>query len=211
MPALNLYAGEDTLVPTGSGLGFFGDDGFGSAIAVGAYNGHTFVTNSSGIAQGFECNNNMYDISSEVIVGQEGSGITLQQLPNELATANIRFTHGSAVYCQQVKLWIFDGNFTDGSADKEAPADNITFYLAEIRHPSNLQTVTSSYSDSSWSDVSASGSNYIALVNSPGKNGVRQGGFEQLSTRHDWYVAMTCTPTQLGDKMFGMYCELEYL
>ena len=74
-----------------------------------------------------------------------------------------------------------------------------------------MQTIESSYSDAAWSDVSASGSNYIAVVNSPGLNGARESGFEELSVQHDWYVALTCTPTQLGDKLFGMTFELEYL
>lgn len=211
MATVNLYAGEDTLVSTSSGLGFFGGDGFGAPVTIGSYNGRTFVTNASGTVQGFECNNNMRDGASGVIHGQSGSGILLTQLPNELATANMRFTHASAVYCQQVKLWVFDGTFTGSSANKERPAENLTFYAAEIRHRSRLQTVTSSYSDSSWSDVSASGSNYIGLVSSPGLNGARQGGLEQLSTQHDWYIALSCTPTQLGDKQFGMTFELEYL
>lgn len=211
MATLELFAGEDTLVSASSGLGFFGDDGFDAAIAVGSYNGHTFVTNASGTIQSFECNNNKYDGASEVIHGQSGSGISLQNLPNELATMNIRFTHGAAVYCQQVKMYIFDGSFTGGSANKTIPADNLTFYAAEIRHRSRLQTLESSYSDAAWSDVSSSGSNYIAVVNSPGLNGAREGGFEELSDQHDWYIAMSCTPTQLGDKQFGMTFELEYL
>lgn len=211
MATLELYAGEDTLVSANSGLGFFGDNGFGDAIAIGAYNGHTFVTNASGTVESFECNNNKYNGASGVIYGQESSGIALRQLPNELATVNIRFTHGSTIYCQQVKLWVFDGSFTGAIANKEIPAENLIFYAAEIRHRSNRQAVTSTYSDSSWANVSASGSNYISLVNSPGLNGAREGGFEELSTQHDWYVALTCTPTQLGDKQFGMTFELEYL
>lgn len=211
MATLKLYAGEDTLVSVGSGLGFFGDDGFGAPIVVGTYNGRTFVTNTSGTIQSFECNNNKYDGPSGVIHGQKGSGIGLKNLPNELATINIRFTHGSTIYCQFAKLWIFDGSFTEDSANKEIPAENLTFYVAEIRHKSRLQTIESAYSDETWSDVSMSGSNYIGVVNSPGLNGAREGGFGELSIQHDWFVALTCTPTQLGDKRFGMTFELEYL
>jgi len=211
MATLELYAGEDTLVSASSGLGFFGDDGFGDAVPIGAYNGHTFVTNASGTAEHFECNNNRYSNASDVIHGQESSGIALQQLPNELATINVRFTHDTAIYCQQAKLWIFDGSFVGNAANYDRPAENLTFYAAEIRHRSNRQTVTSVYSDATWADVSASGSNYITLVNSPGTNGVREGGYEELSVQHDWYAALTCTPTQLGDKQFGMTFELEYL
>lgn len=211
MALVELYAGENVLVATGSGIGFFGDNGFDDPVSIGEYNGHTFVVNSDGTTQGFECNNNKWVSDSGVIHGQTGSGISLLNLPNELATINLRFTHGSAAYCQQVKLWIFDGTFTGSLANKTIPATGIAFFAAEIRHPSRLQSVTSTYSDAVWSDLSEVGSNYIALVNSPGLNGVRQGGFEQLSETHDWYVALTCSPTQLGDKSFGMSFELEYL
>ena len=211
MATLELYAGEDTLVPASSGLGFFGDDGFNAPVAIGSYNGHTFVTDASGTVQNFECNNNKRNGASGVIYAQDSSGIALTNLPNELATINIRFTHGEPIYCQQAKLWVFDGTSTGGSANKEIPAENLTFYVAEIRHRSRLQSVLSAYSDAAWSNVSASGSNYIGVVNSPGLNGARDGGFDEFSSRHDWYVALTCTPNQLGDKQFGMTFELEYL
>lgn len=211
MAILELYAGEDTLVSTSSGLGFFGAEGFGDPVIIGEYNSHTFVANSSGTDQGFECNNNKYDDSSHVIHGQEGSGIHIRNLPNELASVNPRFTHSEAVRCQSAKIWIFDGSFTGNIANKENPAENLTFQVAEIRHPSRLQTVTSTYTNATWTDVSASGSNYKSLVNSPGREGIRQGGGEEVSTRHDWYIALSCTPTQLGDKQFGMTFEVEYL
>lgn len=211
MAILDLYAGENTFVPTTSGLGFFGAIGFDSSLAIGIYNGHTFVTNASGTVQGFECNNNKYESSTEVTHGQSSSGITLTRLPNELATVNIRFTHGSSIFCQNIKIYIFDGTFTGTLANKLVPAENLTFQMAEIRHRDNLQSTISAYSDTSWTNVSASGSNWITLVNSPGTKGVREGGFEVLSTRHDWYVAMSCTPTQLGNKQFGVTVDLEYL
>ena len=211
MPTLELYAGEDTLVSASSGLGFFGNNGFNAPIVIGGYNGHTFVTNASGTFQGFECNNNKHDGASGVIHGQTSSGIALKNLPNELTTINLRFTHTSAIFCQQVKLYVFDGTFSGGVANKTIPADNLTFHAAEIRHRSRLQTVESPYSDAGWLNVSSSGSNYVSLVDSPGLNGIREGGFEELSVRHDWYIALTCTPTQLGDKSFGITAELEYL
>lgn len=211
MATLNLYAGEDTLVPTASGLGFFGAIGFDSSLSIGTYNGRTFVTNASGTVQGFECNNNKYESSTEVTHGQTGSGITLTRLPNELATANIRFTHGSSIFCQFVKVYIYDGTTIGGAANKTAPAENLTFQMAEIRHRDNLQATVSAYSDATWTDVSASGSNWVTMVNSPGTKGQREGGFEVLSTRHDWYVALSCTPTELGNKQFAVTVELEYL
>lgn len=211
MATLELYAGEGTFVPTSSGLGFFGDNGFNAAIDIGSYNGHTFVSNSSGTIESFECNNNKFNGASGVIHGQDSAGIPLSNLPNELATINVRFNHGASVFVQNTKLYVFDGSFTNSIANKGIPAPNLTFLAAEIRHLTNLQTTESPFSSSEWLDLSASGSNFISLVNSPGLNGVREAGFAEFSTRHDWYIAMTCSPTQLGDKQFGMTFELEYL
>ena len=53
MAKLRLYAGENQLVPNGSGIGFYGNDGIGSPIAVGGFNGRTFVTDPSGTIHGF--------------------------------------------------------------------------------------------------------------------------------------------------------------
>ena len=50
MPAaINFYGGEDFGIQNlgGSGLGFFGDGGFGFAVQIGDYQGRTFVTNKA--------------------------------------------------------------------------------------------------------------------------------------------------------------------
>lgn len=209
MATFNLYAGEDRLVQNTSGLGFFGNNGFGAPVVVGEYQGRTFVTNSIGTVEGIECNNNKYHDISGVVHGQAGSGIELTCLPNELSTINIRFTHNSAIYTQYGRLYIFDGSYDGLIPNKENPATGLIFYAAEIRHTDPIQT-DNGLGDTEWSDLSVSGSNWIGLVNSPGEEGERVAG-EVLSTRHDWYIALSCSPTQLGNKSFGMVCELEYL
>lgn len=211
MANLLLYAGEDTLVSSILGLGFFGDNGFSSPVGINSYQGRTFVTNASGTSESFECNNNKYLAPSSVIHGQTGIGILLTELPNELATVNIRFTHGSPIYVQFGKIYIFDGTFTDGQPNKTTPPSEMTFQGAEIVHPSNVQTDIGN-GDSTWSNISTFGSNWLVLTDSPGSLGSRNGGpVPILSTRHDWYIAMSCSPTQLGSKQFGVSVELEYL
>src|SRR4051812_1344666 len=99
MATIEFYAGENTNISnlSGSGLGFYGSNGFGYSIPVGSYNGRTFITDSTGTDQGPEVDNCKYAGTSTVIVGQTGSGINLLQLPNYLATLNVRFTHTSDV------------------------------------------------------------------------------------------------------------------
>lgn len=211
MAVLRLYAGEDTVVPTGYGLGFFGDDGFSAPVQVGVYQGRTFVTNASGTSENFECNNNKYLSPTTVINGQDGSGILLTELPNELATINIRFTHSSSIYTQLGKVYIFDGTYTGIQPNKTTPPTGLTFYGAEIVHPSNIQTDIGN-GDASWIDLTVPGANWLVLTDSPGELGVRNGGpVSILDDRHDWYIALSCTPTELGNKQFGIVVEHEYL
>ncbi|KKM90127.1 hypothetical protein LCGC14_1241720, partial [marine sediment metagenome] len=114
MAQADIYLGEDVLLTAGLGVGFFGDAGFGAPILVGEFNGRTFVTDASGVSEGFEANNNKRLGADTVINGQEGSGIDLTQLPNSLATINIRFQNAVAVRTLAPKFYIFDGTF-DGS------------------------------------------------------------------------------------------------
>ncbi len=210
MAILELYAGEDTVVPPDYGLGFFGDDGFSAPVTIGSYQGRTFVSNASGTLENFECNNNKYIAPSSLVHGQTGSGILLTELPNELATINIRFTHGANIYVQLPKMYIYDGT-SNGNVNKVTPPTGMAFYGAEIIHPGNIQTDVGN-GDTAWIDLSTSGSNWLSLTASPGRLGVRDGGpVPILSNRHDWYIALSCSPTQLGNKLFGIFIELEYL
>jgi len=42
--SVDIYLGEDQVLPDGSGVGFYGDDGFGAPILIGEYNGRTLYT-----------------------------------------------------------------------------------------------------------------------------------------------------------------------
>lgn len=208
MAELNLYVGEDQLVPTGSGIGFFGNGGFGAAISVGGFNGRTFVVNPSGTIDGFEANNNQRSSSSGVIQGQSGSGISLVSLPNTLATLNIRFTHTQVVNTQNVLFFVYDGTLTGGVPNKNNDPSGLTAYCAEIRHNDERQ-IANGLGDSVWLDTH--GATSLPLIDSPATSGLRPLGASSVDTRHDWYVSMSVSPTQFGDKFFGILLETEFL
>lgn len=211
MADLKLYAGEDTVIPVGFGLGFFGNDGFSTPVTVGEYQGRTFITNASGTSENFECNNNKYLAPSYVLHGQAGSGILLTELPNELATINIRFTHVSQIYTQLCKMYIYDGTNNGIIPNKTSPPTGMSFYGAEIIHPTRIQTDIGN-GNAEWTELTTLGSNWLTITDSPGELGVRNGGPSYiLDYRHDWYIALSCSPTQLGSKQFGVLIELEYL
>lgn len=208
MAELILYVGEDQRIPAGSGIGFYGD-GFGLSISRGAFNERTFVTDASGIIQGFEANNNKRLSSSGVIHGQTGSGISLLALPNTLATLNLRFNHTSDVNTQSVKFYVYDGTITDGVPNKNNDPSGLTAWCAEIRKNSERQDVSNGLGDSTWQDIH--GSTPLSLIDSPGTSGLRPLGSFTIDTRHDWYIAMSVTPDQFGDKLFGILLETEFL
>jgi len=206
--SLSIYVGEDQLLPSTSGIGFFGEDGFGSPVLIGEYQGRTFVTNSSGTIEGFECNNNRFVSLSGVINGQDGSGITLTSLPNRLATINIRLETPNVVRTLNGRFYIFDGTFNGSNPNIDNDPSGLTCYCAEIRHTSDIQD-DDGVGDTEWFDTH--GSTFLATISSPGSGGFRPDGSLTLDTRHDWYISITVTPIQFGNKEFGMYFEVEYL
>lgn len=206
MPAINFFGGENFALENlgGSGLGFFGDGGFGFAISVGSYQGRTFITNSNGSVEGPEVDNLKYESTTTAIIGQSGPGIALNRVPNYLATVNIRFTHSSAVQTQNA---LFYGH--DRSSKTNLPS-GVTYKAFEIIHPEYAQTATGS-GDTTWHTLS-SGTNSMALAASPGTSGLSPNGPSTSDDRHDWYVGISLSPESVGAKsQIGMFVELEYL
>ena len=206
MATIEFYAGEGNQIynASSSGLGFYADAGFSYSVPVGSYQGRTFITDSTGTSQGPEVDNCKYLNTSGVIVGQTGSGIHLKQLPNYLATLNIRFTHSTSVQVQNVYLY-----GCDRSGNKNNAPSGVTLYGASIIHPDTTQVMNGSGSNS-WTWLNGSGST-LNLVASPGVSGLSPNGTGTSASRHDWYVALTATPTSVGSKEFQLALTLEYL
>ena len=194
---------------SGSGLGFFGSLGYGQSVQVGKYQGTTFVTNGAGTTQGPQAGNIKYLNPGSGVIGTASSGVGLQAIPNHQSTINLRFTHSTPVKVQNCELRIFDRiNIHSG-------ASGVTTKVAEIIHPSVVQTATGS-GDDTWITPAGSGV-VVNLASSPGSSGLFAGdGTSVISTRtdtrHDWYAALSASPDSIGDKtLFGMHFALEYL
>ena len=209
---ISVWVSEDFDFPTASGLGFYGDLGFATPVALGEFQGRTFVTNPAGSVEGFECNNTKLCQTggwsgitgvSGVIVGQTGNGISLRNLPNYLATFNLRLVADSQVRAQNAKLTVFDGQSVARNPS------GLNFYAAEITHSSRLQTEEGT-GDPVWINVHGSTAT-LGLIDTPGASGLRPNGDLTVDTRHDWYVAASCSPITPGDKQFAMLFEVDYL
>ncbi len=205
MPTITYYAGENTSINnlSASGIGFYSENGFGYSIPVGSYNGRTFITDSTGTEQGPEVDNCRYGGASTVIVGQTGSGVNLLQLPNYLATLNIRFTHPTPVQVQNARIYGYD------RVNKLNAPSGVNLYAADIVHPDTTQTLNGS-GTSSWALIKGSG--YLNLISGPGTSGLRPNGAATSDSRMDWYISLTASPTSVGAKeQFSLWFECEYL
>jgi hypothetical protein len=209
MAAINFLAGNGFTIQdlAGSGLGFFGDAGFGASVKVGDYQGRTFITNGTGTTQGPEADNVKYLNAGSGILGQAGSGIALTCIPNYQATLNVRFTNATPVKTQNAYLRIYD------RTDPNKPASGVTTKVAEVIHPDTTQGNSGS-GDTTWQTPGGSGSK-VSLAPSPGVSGLYAGNGadgQWNDNTHDWYVAISASPDSIGAKsLYGAYVELEYL
>ncbi len=206
---ISFLAGEDFTIQdlSGSGLGFYGDDGFNASVRVGEYQGRTFITNGAGTSQGPEVDNVKYLNAGSGIIGQAGSGISLTCIPNYQATLNVRFNYDSAVAVQNAVLRIYDRSNVDN------PASGVTTKVAELIHPGTTQANTGS-GDTTWNTPGGSGST-VSMAPSPGVSGLYAGDGDDggwTDSQHDWYFAISASPDSIGSKtMYGLYVSLEYL
>lgn len=206
---IKFLAGSDFTIEdlSGSGLGFYSNDGFGGSVRVGEYQGRTFITNGAGTTQGPEVDNVKYLNAASGILGQAGTGIALTAIPNYQATLNVRFTYDSAVNVQNAKARIYDRSNPNNAAS------GVTCKVAEIIHPTTTQTNNGS-GDTTWYTPAGS-SITVPLANSPGPSGLYAGNGSNsnyAATQHDWYLAISASPDSIGSKtQFGLYIELEYL
>jgi hypothetical protein len=219
----------------GSGLGFYGSS-FGVAVPVGSQQTTTYITNSSGTAQGTQLHNTALYASGDALSSGEvrinnASVVNLAYLANYHCPLNIRFTHDEPVAVQNCKLRIFDRNNISN------PASGVTTWVFESRHLSNLEdnnyTLGLRSSDFNtgefyWKEFDALTSSELQLTPSPGISGTNTSaqdtsnsgvflwktkeGAAHESARHDWYVALSSEPESIGSKQqYGLYFTLEYL
>lgn len=201
---IKFYAGDGASYElAGSGIGFFGPNGFGSSVAVGSYQDDTYITDGDGVYQGPKANNIKYTSPSSGIVNTIANARHLQTIYNGLATLNVRFENDTAVKTQNARLRIYDRSSIAN------PASGVTTKVAEIIHPNDNETLEGTGS-STWQTPAGSG--YMSLVASPGTSGLSPSGSGTTDTRHDWYIALSASPDSIGSKkQYALWIELEYL
>ncbi len=214
MATISFLAGEAFTIYDlgGSGLGFYGPGTFGSSVRVGEYQDNTYMTDATGAVEGPKVDNIKYVHPNSGEIGG-GDVRVLRDIPNHLATLNIRFTHNTPIRTQNMQLRIFD------RVNINNPASGVTCKVAQLIHPWNGATPLGS-GDTTWKTLGGSGGliagrTYdapLALLASPGSGGFSPSGINTLDTQHDNFVAISASPDSIGSKSdFGLYVSLEYL
>ncbi len=205
MPTFSFRAGETFTVNNlaGSGLGFYGAS-FGASVAVGAFQTTTFITNSNGTIEGPQVDNLKWTHNASGGINGAAS-VKLINIPNYLATLNIRFNHATAVKTQNGSVRIYD------RADIDVPPVGLQARVAEIIHPDLTQVGDKGSGDTTW--IWASGvDNIVPIVSSPGVSGESPSSTNTTDSQHDWYLAISASPDSIGSKTeFALYVTIEYL
>lgn len=162
----------------------------------------------------------------------------LDKLPNALATLNIRFEHETPVIASQPSLIIFDResilnpavdvityvyevrhplvSSTATNLSHRASSNNMwTIFEAATGEPEAMPLTNSpgpSGLNTSAVDT-AGGTNYRAYLEGEGLNpdDYNKGSAGEF-LRHDWFVALSSSPTDIGQKTeYGLYFTVDYL
>lgn len=164
--------------------------------------------------------------------------ISLEYLPNYLCPLNIRFTHSTPVRVQNCKLRIFDRNNIDKPAsgvttwvyEARHPSELETevslnfrgnadetvsngFRWKEFAPPPNQNDQNGQYDELTFtSSPGVSGQNTDTTDTDTDLGYTSRSGISLVSTRHDWYVAISSEPESIGSKtQYGLYFTVEYL
>lgn len=192
----------------GSGLGFFGSS-FGQSVAVGAFQGSTYITDGNGVSQGPQVNNVQWSHPASGTV-QTGTLLANTKIPNYQSTLNIHLSNTTPVRTQNAQLYIYDRTSTGN-----APT-GVTCYVCPIIHPDTSQATTGSGS-TNW-ELPA-GTSYVNMsvysnqvLFSPGLSGYGVNGGSTVDMNHDWYADLSASPNSVGAKtLFGLWFQTEYL
>jgi hypothetical protein len=239
----NVLNGTPDLInhQAGSGIGFFGSQAF-APVPIGETQSTTWITTSNGTAIGHQLNNCQYPINTAnettTVKLNGANAINLANLPNYLATLNIRFEHTTAVRTSQPRIIIFNRSSVNNHAV------GVTTFVYEVRHPLTNQAATNLSHRASntnvWTEFDPTVGGIptpMALTNSPGPSGLNTtalditGEYQTYLTttlgltatdyneggtgeflRHDWYVALSSSPNDIGEKtQYGLYFTVDYL
>lgn len=178
------------ILPAASGglntVGFYGP-GFGLSVRVGEFNETTFRTTEDGQTNGTQLPNVRYASATGAYIAASIIPQLLQTILTSEATLQIELTTDVAVQTQNAVFRTFDKTSIDN------PPSGVDVYAAEV-----ASGVASG--DTTWTQIQGSGT-VLGLDDQT-----------VAATTHNWYVALSSTPTSIGEKTnFAFYFETEFL
>ncbi len=204
---------------TASGIGFYGA-AFGNSVQVGQYQDTSFITNSNGTEQAQQADNCKYlgNVTGVEINGFSPLNGHISGLARQSGTVNVRFTNDAVVNTQNGEIRIFD------RTDIDKAASGVTTQVAQLlsggdndRVPSGVEPTTGdaqawNIAEDGWLTLAGNSVTGV-LLNNPGSGGYGSSGVAGIGdTRHDWYLAISATPTSIGSKtLYGLFIQLEFL
>ena len=176
----------------------------------------------------------------EVVLGTNDQKYDLNAVSNKDAPLNIRFKHDSAVKCQNPKLRVFDRNNINNHASGVVTyAYEVRHPALENTSAGDLAHRSTDFADPKWfifergvrmldTDTGNNVVEDMPLTPSPGLSGLNTSagdnkltadyptstrlGTSHTSLQHDWYIALSSEPTEIGAKtQYGLYFSVEYL
>lgn len=189
--------------PSNYALGFYGA-GENEHVEIGEYQTKTFLVDKGGTVGEVQCRNVTYASDTTGYVDHVQTPVNLRNIPNYQATLNIRLLQPEDVFVALAEAKFYNGY------DENIPPDGLNIKVAELRHTNTRLNVVAGGSDSEWFD--AENGEWFRLTQSPGERGVKSNSFGLwVGDQHDWYLAISVSPEEIGSRVFGLQVRLEYI
>lgn len=195
---------DDVEIDTsGYALGFYGPEGRLDNVEVDDWQDSAFLVDKGGTEGEVHVRNTKFASASTAYLDGSSSSVVLRNIPNFLATLNLRFLHTEDIFVSYASCKFYDGINTDNS-----PA-GLDIKVAEISHPGLLQNDDSGTGYKNW--VNVGDGTQFTLTQSPGELGVKSNSVGYwVDSQHDWYLAISVSPDTIGSRTFGLQVQIEY-
>lgn len=189
-------------------LGFFGDRGSPSTIAIGEWNGTTYMVDpDDGDSAEVQTYNLKYANASQVYIDGLDTPIALSKVPNYQSTLNVRFKNDASV-----RILIARCRFYNRDKTVDDPPEGVDIKVFELAHLGVRQVVPAfNKGDKTWRQ--ATSGEWLRFSRSPGPSGIYGGTTGTYpAKRHDWFMGISVSPRDIGGRSkLGLQFSVEYL
>jgi hypothetical protein len=188
-------------------LGFFGDRGSSSPLAVGAWNGTTYMVDPADESANIQTWNLKYANETQVYIRGLTEPLALSKVPNYQSTVNVRFKNS-----ESVRLLIARCRFYNRDKTVNDPPEGVDIKVFEVAHLGVRQIVPGfTKGDTTWQQ--ATSGEWVDFSRSPGPSGIYGGTTATYpAKRHDWFMGISVSPRAVGSRSkLGLQFSVEYL